>query len=1108
MAQYSINVGVNSAQAARGIQQIRSSLRNLNTTADRSRNILSTLFIIPLFGIYTLQSALINVVSVMAEYSEAMAQIRAVSGATVDQTRALNREFQRLGITTRFTATEAAGAGIFLSRAGFNPEQILGITGESLELALATSISPDLAADLATNVLTAFALPISELGTVFDQLAYVANRTNTDITALGEALKFIGPSAKSANIPLNEIIAGLGILAQAGLRGSIAGTSLRRVLSGLASESPIVAKRLAELGLNFDDVNLTGGNLLEVFRLLIENGVELGEAFALFGVRGGPGFEALGARFPEFERLANEIKNVTGFVDNLVRIMETSLSFALDQIKSAIEGVVLAVGEILETDIQEFLSGVTTSIRNMAREADLIVNVLQTLALAIAIPFVSFLIRIAPAVLGFFTGLSAVVRNASAFIAAFFSSNGSGGLLSNFATRLSGVFAAFIPLLFSVLNTFKLVFGGATIILVAFSDKIRIAGSEIATLQDFFVALGSEIVEQFGFLNPLVDAFSGGISGIVDTLKEFITGETFLQSIVDIFNILLKTIRIVHRSVIFILDTDTYRQFYQDFATYIRIENVKLSREIASIVTRALDFISLPTSTGEQSTIGRLLFGERNELFTEELNRRAQEEIERLRGTLNNPAQKFFANVEDLLATDVLNLAELLTSATNIAVTRSLEGYRDQIQRIADQPIVRAELNPPPQRLTADEKRNRLFNIYLQSLAQERSYLGQNAREREYITELLEAQKELGFDLNAIEKERLRTLLDQGREAVNQATFADAAIALIRENEFLKLNSTERERAIAIRELEIELGRSLFDTERTLFDSLLRRNQVLRVYSSLVDDIISKEENRVLLIAALNEAFRNGVITLERLNFELRNIEIDRLKELLETGEGTIFDGVRLGILELQNDITSFSDIVSRSVQEAFKNMEDALVEFATTGKITFSDLVNSIVADLVRLSVRAHITAPLLNFFSGLFTPIPGSFGGTVPFGSPIPLNRGGEVYGRGTSTSDSIRALLSNGEFVVNAAATSRHRALLHAINSGATVTGSTPRRGLTVQYIDQRGAEEPDIETEFQEGAGPNGDDLLKVVVGRAVRNSIDSGEQDGAMNRRFGLRPQVI
>ena len=115
VAQYSINVGVNSAQAARGIQQIRSSLRNLNSTADRSRNILSTLFIVPLFGIYTLQSALINVVSVMAEYSEAMAQIRAVSGATVDQTRALNREFQRLGITTRFTATEAAGAGILVN---------------------------------------------------------------------------------------------------------------------------------------------------------------------------------------------------------------------------------------------------------------------------------------------------------------------------------------------------------------------------------------------------------------------------------------------------------------------------------------------------------------------------------------------------------------------------------------------------------------------------------------------------------------------------------------------------------------------------------------------------------------------------------------------------------------------------------------------------------------------------------------------------------------------------------------------------------------------------------------------------------------------------------
>ena len=1074
------------------------------------------------------------------------------------------------------------------------------------------------------------------MGTVFDQLAFVANRTNTDITALGEALKFIGPSAKSANIPLNEIIAGLGILAQAGLRGSIAGTSLRRVLSGLASESPIVAKRLAELGLNFDDVNLTGGNLLEVFRLLIENGVELGEAFALFGVRGGPGFEALGARFPEFERLAEEIKNVTGFVDNLVRIMETSLSFALDQIKSAIEGVVLAVGEILESDIQGFLSDVTTSIRNMAREADLIVNVLQAIALAITVPFVSFLIRIAPAVIGFFTGLSAVVQNAGAVIAAFFGPGGAGGIISGFITRLGAGFAALIPLLLSILNSFKLVFGGATIILVAFSDKIKILGSDLVTLQDFFIALGSEVVEQFGFLNPLVETFSGGVSGIVETLKEFITGETFLQSMVDIFNVLVKTIRVVHRSIVFILSVETYRQFYEDFATYIRIENVKLSREIASIVTRVLDFISLPSSTGQQSTIGKLLFGERSELFTEELNRRAQEEVDRLRGTLNNPAQRFFANVEDLLATDVLNLAELLSAATNIAVTRSLEGYRDQIQRIADQPIARAELNPPPERLTAEEKRNRLFNIYLRALAQERSHLGESAREREYITELLTAQKELGFDLNAIERDRLRLLLDQGREAVNQATLADTAISIIRENEFLKLNSTERERAIALRELEVEINRDLTKEERILFESLLRKKQALRVYSKLIDDILDVEEKRRLLLIALNEAYKNGVISLTRYNNEVRAIRIDQLTDDINNAEdavlsltlllrgiqpefvsifndliigsqaagsairdvgvgtfdvlitpvsnfgtlargvfdsivttakiaygtirtatvstfnigrhvvgafkdfvigvftdfsfdipgllgdlftplfnrineatgGQFFQGIQLGLLRARHDFENFAITVSEGVVNAFKGMEDALVEFVQTGKLSFSDLANSIIADLIRISIRAHITGPLLNFFSGLFAPVPGSFGGSVPQGAPIPLNRGGEIRGPGTGTSDSIRAFLSNGEFVVNAAATASNRALLHAINAGATVSSSAPRRGLTVQYIDQRGTGEPDIETEFQEGAGPGGDDVLKVIIGRAVRNSIDSGEQDGAISRRFGLRPQVI
>lgn len=176
-----------------------------------------------------------------------------------------------------------------------------------------------------------------------------------------------------------------------------------------------------------------------------------------------------------------------------------------------------------------------------------------------------------------------------------------------------------------------------------------------------------------------------------------------------------------------------------------------------------------------------------------------------------------------------------------------------------------------------------------------------------------------------------------------------------------------------------------------------------------------------------------------------------------------------LGAAEALNNYAAEANNVyasmNNAVSNAFHGMEDALLDFVMTGKANFKDLANSIIRDLVRIYIQQQITGVFASALGGLFSG--GSFSGIgnvghsftvggsaptglTPIGPKIALATGGLVTGPGTATSDSIPAMLSNGEYVINAKATRQHFALLEAINKGRTpmyranggVVGSPPR------------------------------------------------------------------
>ena len=180
-------------------------------------------------------------------------RVKAISGSTGKEFEALSQQAKDLGASTSFSASEAAMGMENLASAGFSTSQIMSAMPGLLNLAASDALDLGTAADIAASTLNGFGLEASEAAHVADVLARAAADTNAGITDTGMAMKFIAPVASAMNISLEETTAAIGLLANAGIQGSSAGTVLRSALSHLAKPSKEAATLMEELGFNAYD---------------------------------------------------------------------------------------------------------------------------------------------------------------------------------------------------------------------------------------------------------------------------------------------------------------------------------------------------------------------------------------------------------------------------------------------------------------------------------------------------------------------------------------------------------------------------------------------------------------------------------------------------------------------------------------------------------------------------------------------------------------------------------------------------------------------------------------------------------------------------------------
>ena len=306
-----------------------------------------------------------SLITTAGDFDAAMRGVAAVSGATTEQFAKLTETAQKLGRETQFSASQAAAGMAFLAKAGFEAGEVIGAIPGPLQLAAAASLDLASAADIVTNVLTGFNLEVQDLSRVNDILTQAFISSNTDLRQLGQAMKFVGPVAAGFGQDIEDVVAVLGSLGNAGIQASMAGTTLRGALTRLASPSREAAKILKRVGIEVFDSAGKMRPFIDILDDLGKSAIKAEEVIDVFGQRAGPGITALLAQGAQgIREFSEELRDSAGVTDRIARVKMEGFTGATLELTSAFEGLTIAIGK---SGVLEFAEEIARKLAGMTR---------------------------------------------------------------------------------------------------------------------------------------------------------------------------------------------------------------------------------------------------------------------------------------------------------------------------------------------------------------------------------------------------------------------------------------------------------------------------------------------------------------------------------------------------------------------------------------------------------------------------------------------------------------------------------------------------------------------------------------------------------------------
>jgi hypothetical protein len=267
-----------------------------------------------------------RVTDTATEFEYQMARVQAISGATASAFNQLQKNAEALGASTIFTAREVGQLQEEFAKLGFTADQIVQVTESTLSLAQVTGASLPRAAEIAGATLRTFGMEAEEVGQVNDVVAVAISKSALDFESFAETMKYAGSQAAVSGVSMEELSAAMGVLANRGVKGSIAGTRLRMIFAKLAQE---------------------GGNVHDNFIELIRGSMTMTEAIDRFGVRAATAIPVLQENADEFFALEKAMVQSAGALEIMQERMDDTSFAAQKKLKSALEDVSIQLGKAL-----------------------------------------------------------------------------------------------------------------------------------------------------------------------------------------------------------------------------------------------------------------------------------------------------------------------------------------------------------------------------------------------------------------------------------------------------------------------------------------------------------------------------------------------------------------------------------------------------------------------------------------------------------------------------------------------------------------------------------------------------------------------------------------
>ena len=324
-------------------------------------------------AIGTMKAIAVDTIKTGVEFESTMSKVGAIMGATGGEMEQLEKTARHWGATTRFSATESAEALTYMGMAGWSSQEAMAGLGGVLHLAQASGMDLAKTSDIVTDNLTAFGLSANDSARYADALAYASANANVNVDNMGEALKYVAPVSEALGISMEETVAMVSKLGDAGIKGSQAGTTLRSVLSNLASGSGDAGKAMEQLGINIQDSN---GHMKPMSQIIDEinmktKGMTDTEkahiAQMIAGKTAMSGFLALlGQGGASVAGFTNELRNSTGTAEQMAKTMDGNVKGAWLGLKSAMEELKISMFEANAEGIEGMLQGLTKLVNKLS----------------------------------------------------------------------------------------------------------------------------------------------------------------------------------------------------------------------------------------------------------------------------------------------------------------------------------------------------------------------------------------------------------------------------------------------------------------------------------------------------------------------------------------------------------------------------------------------------------------------------------------------------------------------------------------------------------------------------------------------------------------------